>query len=153
ARFARRAARDLPDSSVELSDPDTLTVTSPWREISQAPALGRVAGLFDGEFEGLRLALRFTAGEWRGTPDGPPVAEGTVILWTELRDRVPRLKGTWPGDLSGRGETLFHYAVWASEAGFWKAVDHFRETAEAPRCSERLFISPARQAMRRAARW
>ncbi len=153
ARLARRAAQELSDSSVALSDPDTLTVTAPWREISQPAALARAAALFGEEFEGMRLVLRLTAGEWRGTPDGRPLIAGTLALCTELRGGVPRLKGTWPGDLSGSGETPFHFAPWAGEAGFWRAVDEFRANGEAPRCRERLFISPARQQFRRASRW
>jgi hypothetical protein len=153
ARLARRAAQELPDSSVALCDSDTLTVTTPWREISQPAALARTAGMFGEGFEGMRLVLRLTAGEWRGTPDGRPLMEGTLVLCTELRGGVPRLKGTWPGDLSGSGETPFHFAPWAGEAGFWEAVNEFRETGEAPRCRERLFITPARQRFRRASRW
>jgi hypothetical protein len=154
ARLARHAAQALPDSTVELSDPDTLTVTSPWREISQPAALERIAGLFAaGEFEGMRLTVRFTAGEWRGAPEGLPLKEGTLVLWTEMRGGVPRLKGTWPGELSGRGETAFHFAVWLHEPAFWRAVDEFLENGEVVPCPERLFISPARQQLRRAARW
>src|SRR5262245_51206693 len=153
ARLARRTAQELPDATVELSDQDTLTVTSPWREISQPAALARLAGLFGEEFEGMRLMLRFTAGQWSGTPDDRPLAEGTLVLWTELRGGVPRLRGMWPGDITGNGETPFNFAPWAGEAGFWEAVGRFRETGEAPRCRERLFITPARQRLRRAARW
>jgi hypothetical protein len=153
ARLARRVAQDLPDAAVELSDADTLTVTSPWREGPQPAALARVAGVFGGECEGMRLMLRFTAGQWRGTPDDRPHAEGTLVLWTELRGGVPRLRGTWPGDLSGNGETPFQYSPWAGESGFWEDVGRFRETDEAPPCRERLFITPARQRLRRAARW
>src|SRR5262249_5556484 len=105
ARLARRAAQDVPDAAVELSDPDTIAVTRPWPGSSPPPALARVVGLFGEEFEGVRLMLRFTAGQWRGTPDERPLAEGTLVLWTELRGGVPRLRGTWPGDLSGNGET------------------------------------------------
>jgi hypothetical protein len=152
-RLARRTAPEVPDATVELSDADTLTVTRTWRDVSQLAALARLAGLFGEEFEGLRLMLRFTAGQWRGTPDDRPLAEGTLVLWTELRGGLPRLRGTWPGDLSGNGETPFHYSPWAGEAGFWEAVGRFRETGEAPRCRERLFIAPARQRFRRAARW
>src|SRR5262245_31649912 len=65
ARLARRAAQELPDATVELSDADTLTVTSPWRDVSQPAALARVVELFGDEFEGMRLMLRFTAGQWR----------------------------------------------------------------------------------------
>src|SRR6516162_5306737 len=101
ARIARRAAQELPDSSVALSDPETVSVTSPWREISQPAALARTAGLFGEEFEGMRLTLRLTAGEWRGMPDGLPLTEGTLVLWTELRGGAPRLRGTWPADLTG----------------------------------------------------
>src|SRR6266446_10069889 len=78
ARLARRIAQDLPDATVALSDADTLTVTSPWREVTQPAALARVAALFGEEFEGMRLMLRFTAGQWRGTPDDRPLAEGTL---------------------------------------------------------------------------
>ena len=153
ARIARRAAQELPDSSVALSDPETVSVTSPWREISQPAALARTAGLFGEEFEGMRLTLRLTAGEWRGMPDGLPLTEGTLVLWTELRGGAPRLRGTWPADLTGDGETAFHFAPWAGEAGFWEAVGQFRETGEAPRCRDPVFIAPARQNFRRAARW
>jgi hypothetical protein len=153
ARLARRASQEVPDATAELSDADTLTVTSPWRDVSQPAALPRLAGIFGREFEGMRLMLRFTAGQWRGMPDGRPVAEGTLVLWTEVRSGVPRLRGTWPGDLSGNGETPFHFAPWAGEAGFWESVADFRETGEAPPCRERLFITPARQRFRRAARW
>ncbi|MGE5194429.1 MAG: hypothetical protein ACM3U2_18220 [Deltaproteobacteria bacterium] len=153
-RLFRRATQELPDSSVVLSDPDTLTVTSPWREIPQPAALARVAALFGGEeFEGMRLTLRFTAGEWRGTPDGRPLSEATLVIWSELRGGVPRLKGTWPADLSGRGETGFHFAPWISENQFWQAVSRFGKSREALPCPERLFISPAWQHVRRAARW
>src|SRR5579872_3491568 len=131
-RLSRRATQVLPDASVERLDPDTLTVTSPWRELSCPGALARLAGLFaDEEYEGMRLTLRVTAAEWRGTPHGTPLKEGTLVLCTELRGGVPRLKGTWPGDLSGRGEAPFHFAIWKHEAGFWQAVDHFRESGEA----------------------
>jgi hypothetical protein len=154
ARLARGSTQDLPDSWVELSDADTLTVTSPWRDVSQRAALARAAGLFCGEeFDGMRLTLRLTVGEWRGTPDGRPLKEGTLVLWTELRDGLPRLKGTLPGDLSGRGETPFHFAAWAGEVVFWQAVDRFRENGDALPCPERLFVSPSRQQFRRASRW
>jgi hypothetical protein len=152
--LGRYANRQLPDSSVELSDPDTLTITTTWREISQPWALARLAGLFVAlEYEGMRLTLRVTAGEWRGTPDGRPLKEATLVIWTELRDGVAHLKGTWPADLSGRGETAFYFTVWAGEESFWKAVGEFRTSRDAPARPERLFISPARQRLRRASRW
>jgi hypothetical protein len=153
AQLARRAVQEVPDATVALSDPDTLTVTSPWRDVSQPAALARLAGIFGEEFEGMRLKLRFTAGQWRGMSDDRPLAEGTLVLWTELRGGVPRLRATWPGDLSGNGETPFHFTRWAGELRFWEAVAEFRETGEAPPCRERLFITPARQRLRRAARW
>jgi hypothetical protein len=94
-----------------------------------------------------------TAGEWRVSPDGSPLREGTLVLWTELRGGLPRLKATWPGDLTGQGETLFRYAAWKNEAEFWHAVDRFQEDGEILPCPERLFISPGRQIYRRASRW
>ena len=153
-QIARRAGREVPDSVVALADPDTLTVTSPWREVVQPSALARVATLFDGqEFEGMRLTLRLTSGEWRVEPDGPPLREGTLVLWTELRGGLPRLKATWPGDLSGRGETPFRYAAWRNESEFWHAAQQFQDDREILPCPERLFITPARQRYRRASRW
>jgi hypothetical protein len=152
--IARRATREVPDSSVALADPDTLAVTSPWREAAQPAALARIVALFQGdEFEGMRLTLRFTTGEWRIAPDGPPLREGTLVLWTELRGGLPRLKATWPGDLSGRGETAFRYAAWRGEADFWDAVARFQENGEVLPCPERLYVTPARQRYRRVSRW
>jgi len=57
-RLSLPATQELPDSSVALSDLDTLTVTSPWRHVSQPAALARVAALFGGtEFESMRPTL------------------------------------------------------------------------------------------------
>ena len=153
-QLARRAARELADSSVEIADADTLTITSPWSEISQPSALALLAGAFvDEEFDGMRLTLRLTAGDWRSMPDGPASKEGTLIIWTELRGGVPLLKAAWPGDLTGRGETSFRFAAWRGEPEFLRAVEHFRIHGAAPKGPGRLFVSAAHQRLRHALRW
>jgi hypothetical protein len=64
-----RAVRELPSSLVELADPDTLTVTTPWLEISQPSALAELAELFLGdEFDGMQLTLRLSMSGCRVHP-------------------------------------------------------------------------------------
>ena len=153
-QIAQRAARELPGSSVELSDPDTLTITSAWSDVSQSSVLASLVGLFVAEeFDGMRLTLRVTAGDWRDTPSGRPLKEGTLVITTELREGAPRLKAVWAGELSGRGETPFWFAASEGESEFRKAVEEFRESGEAPPGSGGMFISPGRQQLRRAWRW
>jgi hypothetical protein len=153
-QLARSASRQLPNSSVELSDPDTLTVTTPWIETSRLSALPTLVDLFAGaEFDGLRLTLRLTAADGRRAAEGRPSREGTLVICTELRGGVPLLKAVWPADLSSHGETLFHFATWPGEAPFWQAVHDFRKNGTVSSPPEKLFVSPARQRVRRGLRW
>lgn len=154
-QVARLAEQHVIDSSVALSDPDTLTITTPWLDAAEPPTmLARLVELIaNPEFEGMRLTLCFTAGEWRGDPHGRPLREATVVIWTELREGLPRLKAAWPGSISGRGETIFHFAAWAGEDSFWKSVQRFQGTGDASDWPKKLFVSPARSALRNALRW
>jgi hypothetical protein len=136
------AAAGASEFRVERPDPDTLAVGTPYRELAQPCSLAEVLRCFAGpEFDGLPLMLRLSLHDWRGAPDGPPLAGCTLVVCGQLEHGKLLLKGLWPAGLVAERELVYHKARWPGEETFLQALRQYRVTGTALPAPENCFAS------------
>jgi hypothetical protein len=133
----------LPETTVELLDPDTIRIASPPVPVAELLLGGLWLGLFRGEeFAGLPLMLRLSINEYRGEPEGRPADSAGLVVVGKLHENCLQLKAIWPNSLEvERLDPLFRMAVWPEEKHFLWALDEFQATGRAPPVKSELFVS------------
>ena len=118
------AASGVAGLSAARPDPDTLAAATPFAELRQPCSLAPVLACFVApEFDGLPLMLRLSLHDWRASPDGPPLAGGTLVICGQLTQGKLRLKGLWPAGLVAEHERLYEKAAWPEEETLLRALD------------------------------
>jgi hypothetical protein len=143
---AAAASCGLPEVQVEQPDPDTLTVSTRYLDLGQPCSLVALLDCFAApEFEGLPLMLRLSLHEWRGQPQGPPLAGSTIALCGQLQGGRLLLKAAWPARLVPGQERLYEKARWQGEERFLRAVRAYPGPSDPPTGYEVLFGSRRHQ--------
>lgn len=122
---------EVHDSEIDDSDPEWLTVRTPFLDFSHPPSLAKWHTLVnDDAFCGLVALLRLILHDWPAVPLGPAVRGGTLVICGQFRHQSFLLKALWPEGLEQGIEGLFRKAVWSEEAYVLGALDEFRRTGE-----------------------
>src|SRR5207244_4178969 len=70
------------EATIESAHPDCITLSTPFQEFAQAGTLGRWWPILcDPILHGLAVMLRLSIHDWRGPPEGPAAAGGTIVLF------------------------------------------------------------------------
>ncbi|MFL5340128.1 MAG: hypothetical protein ACJ8F7_08245 [Gemmataceae bacterium] len=116
------ANREL-EATVEAPQPDCVTLTTPFRELTESSSLADWWPILsDPILHGLVVMVRFSVHDWRGPPVGPAAAGGTIVLVGHIEADGPRLTAIWPAGLERGPEGLYEKAAWPGERDFIRAA-------------------------------
>jgi hypothetical protein len=137
------------DFQIDDSDPEWLTVKTPFLDFSQPPSLARWHALVDAApFHGLVALLRLSLHDWPAAPVGPAERGGTLVICGHLRRDGLLLKALWPEGLERGIEGLYRNAAWPQEAKLLRDLDEYRRTSNIAPPPKDLFASRSQERRR-----